>query len=38
VFDLDGHDQPVWEVVEATGIEQRVIRAYVAHQALRSTA
>ena len=38
MFDLDGHDQPVWEVVEATGIEQRVIRAYVAHQALRCTA
>jgi len=36
-FDLDGHDQPVWEVVEATGIEPRVIRAYVAHHALRCT-
>jgi hypothetical protein len=36
-FDLDGHDQPVWEVVEATGIEPRVLRAYVAHHALRCT-
>ena len=34
-YDLDGHDQPVWDVVEATGIEPRVIRAYVAHHALR---
>jgi aminoglycoside phosphotransferase (APT) family kinase protein len=36
-FDLDGHDQPVWDVVEASGIEPRVIRAYVAHHALRCT-
>ena len=36
-FDLDGHDQPVWEVVEATGIEPRVLRAYAAHHALRCT-
>jgi aminoglycoside phosphotransferase (APT) family kinase protein len=36
-FDLDGHDQPVWDVVEATGIEPRVLRAYVAHHALRCT-
>jgi aminoglycoside phosphotransferase (APT) family kinase protein len=37
-FDLDGHDQPVWGLVEATGIERRVLRAYVAHHALRCTA
>lgn len=36
-FDLDGHDQPVWDVVEATDIEPRVLRAYVAHHALRCT-
>ena len=36
-FDLDGHDQPVWDVVEATGIEPRVLRAYVAHDALVCT-
>ena len=36
-FDLDGHDQPVWDVVEATGIEPHVLRAYVAHHALRCT-
>jgi len=36
-FDLDGHDQPVWDVVEATAIELRVLRAYVAHHALRCT-
>jgi aminoglycoside phosphotransferase (APT) family kinase protein len=34
-FDLDGHDQPVWDLVDASGIEARVIRAYVAHHALR---
>jgi aminoglycoside phosphotransferase (APT) family kinase protein len=37
-FDLDGHDQPIWDIVEATGIEPQVIRAYVAHHALRCTA
>ena len=36
-FDLDGHDQPVWDVVEATGIEPRVLRAYVAHDVLVCT-
>jgi len=36
-YDLDGHDQPVWDLVEATGIEPHVIRAYVAHHALRCT-
>src|SRR4029450_1924206 len=36
-YDLDGHDQPVWDAVEATGIERRVLRAYVAHHALRCT-
>jgi aminoglycoside phosphotransferase (APT) family kinase protein len=34
-YDLDGHDQPVWDVVEACGIEPRVLRAYIAHLALR---
>lgn len=37
-FDLDGHDQPIWERVEATDIDPRVLRAYIAHQALRCTA
>jgi aminoglycoside phosphotransferase (APT) family kinase protein len=36
-FDLDGHDQPVWADVEATGIERRVLLAYAAHHALRCT-
>jgi len=36
-FDLDGHDQSIWGLVEATDIEPRVIRAYVAHQALCCT-
>jgi Ser/Thr protein kinase RdoA (MazF antagonist) len=36
-FDLDGHDQPIWEVVEDTGIEARVLRAYVALHALNCT-
>ena len=26
-YDLDGHDQPVWDIVEATGIEPWVLRA-----------
>ena len=36
-FDLDGHDQPIWETVEDTGIEPRVLRSYVALQALGCT-
>ena len=36
-FDLDGHDQPIWEVVEDSGIELRVLRASVALQALTCT-
>jgi aminoglycoside phosphotransferase (APT) family kinase protein len=36
-FDLDGHDQPIWEVVEDTGIDPHVLRAYVALQALTCT-
>jgi len=27
---LDGHDQPVWDVFEATGIEPRVLDRYEA--------
>lgn len=37
VFDLDGHDQLAWEVVEAAAVEPRVVRAYVAVHALRCT-
>lgn len=36
-FDLDGHGQPVWDLVEASGIEPRVLRAYIAHHALVCT-
>ena len=36
-FDLDGHRQPIWDRVDALGIEPRVIRAYVCHLALRWT-
>lgn len=36
-FDLDGHDQPIWEQVEETGIEERVLRSYVAVHSLRCT-
>jgi aminoglycoside phosphotransferase (APT) family kinase protein len=36
-FDLDGHDQPIWEVVEDSGIEPHVLRSYVALQALTCT-
>ena len=37
-FDLDGHDQPIWELVEDTDIEHHVLRSYVALQALQCTA
>jgi aminoglycoside phosphotransferase (APT) family kinase protein len=35
-FDLDGHGQHAWESVEAL-LESHVLRAYVAHMALRRT-
>ena len=35
-FDLDGHGQQIWDRVEAL-VEPRVLRAYVAHMALRRT-
>lgn len=37
VFDLDGHDQPIWEIVDAVGFAPEVLRAYVAVLALKST-
>lgn len=37
VFDLDGHDQPVWEIVDEASIEPQVLRAYVALLALKCT-
>ena len=36
-FDLDGHGQPIWEVVDAADFEPPVLRAYVAHLALKCT-
>jgi len=36
VFDLYGHGQDVWSQIEST-FEPRVLRAYVAHMALRCT-
>ena len=33
-FDLDGHGQQMWERIEPL-VEPRVLRAYVAHMALR---
>lgn len=36
-FDVDGHGQSIWEIVEAADIEPRVLRAYVAHLALKCT-
>jgi Ser/Thr protein kinase RdoA (MazF antagonist) len=36
-YDLDGHDHPIWDVVDAAGCEPRVLRAYVAHHAVRGT-
>ena len=35
-FDLDGHGQQIWDRVEAL-VEPHVLRAYVAHMALRRT-
>jgi aminoglycoside phosphotransferase (APT) family kinase protein len=37
-FDLDGHSQPIWDVVDAAGLDARVIRAYVALLSLKCTA
>lgn len=37
-FDLDGHDQPIWGIVDSAGFEPQVLRAYVALQVLRCTA
>jgi len=37
-FDLDGHDQPIWDLVDAANLEPRVLRAYVASLALKCTA
>ena len=37
-FDLEGHGQPIWDVVDAAGFEPRALRAYVALLALKCTA
>jgi aminoglycoside phosphotransferase (APT) family kinase protein len=37
-FDLDGHNQPIWDVVDAAGFEPQVLRAYVAFLTLKCTA
>ena len=37
-FDLDGHDQPIWDVVDAAGFEPQVLRAYVALLTLKCAA
>lgn len=37
-FDLDGHSQPIWDVVDAAGFEPQALRAYVALLTLRCTA
>jgi aminoglycoside phosphotransferase (APT) family kinase protein len=37
-FDLDGHDQPIWDIVDAAGFVPQVLRAYVALLALKCTA
>jgi aminoglycoside phosphotransferase (APT) family kinase protein len=36
-FDLDGHGQPIWDVVDNAAFDPRVLRAYVAHLALKCT-
>ena len=37
-FDLDGHGQPIWDLVDAVAFEPRVLRAYVAFLALKCAA
>ena len=37
VFDLDGHGQPRWELVDDAGLEPRVVRAYLALLVLKCT-
>ncbi|HEY2707269.1 MAG TPA: aminoglycoside phosphotransferase family protein [Caulobacteraceae bacterium] len=37
-FDLDGHGQPIWDLVDAAGFAPRVLRAYVALLTLKCTA
>jgi aminoglycoside phosphotransferase (APT) family kinase protein len=37
-FDLDGHDQPIWDLVDAAGFAPPVLRAYVAFLVLKCTA
>lgn len=36
-FDLDGHAQPIWEVVEDAALEPRILRAYLALLVLKCT-
>ena len=36
-FDLDGHDQPIWNVIEGANIEPQVLRAYIAVLVLKCT-
>lgn len=37
-FDLDGHNQPIWGIVDSAGFAPRVLRAYVALLTLKCTA
>jgi aminoglycoside phosphotransferase (APT) family kinase protein len=37
-FDLDGHSQPIWDLVDAAGFDPPVLRAYVAFLVLKGTA
>jgi aminoglycoside phosphotransferase (APT) family kinase protein len=37
-FDLDGHDQPIWDIVDDAGFDPQVMRAYVALLTLKCTA
>jgi len=37
-FDLDGHNQPLWDIVDASGFEPQVLRAYVALLTLKCAA
>jgi hypothetical protein len=37
-FELDGHDQPIWDIVDAAGFEAPTLRAYVAFLTLKCTA
>ncbi|MBM7066605.1 hypothetical protein [Actibacterium sp. 188UL27-1] len=37
-FDLDGHGQPVWNIVDAAGFEPTMLQAYLVLLVMKCTA